>query len=124
RTAVMPRQQATTEFDVFWDRALERGVLDVGAPAPQPARATGGDWRAALAVVREDAQRAASAGSDRFELALFESIAMRDGRNANNPWLLELPDPITKVSWENVAMIAPATASKLGVSDGDVVSLA
>ncbi|HSS00945.1 MAG TPA: 4Fe-4S dicluster domain-containing protein, partial [Kofleriaceae bacterium] len=121
KTAMLPRQKELPDFDPFWDQTLERGFLDLGAPAATPP-ATAGDWKAAAQTIREE-KRAAPAG-DRFEVALFESVAMRDGRNANNPWLLELPDPISKVSWDNLAMIAPATAEKLGVRDGDIVSLA
>ena len=123
RTQIMPRQQAARDFDTFWDQTLERGVLELAPPPAAAAAGTGGDWRAAAAAIQGDAQ-GAGAKADRFELALFEGVAMRDGRNANNPWLLELPDPITKLSWGNVAMIAPATARQLGLSDGDVVALA
>ena len=56
-----------------------------------------------------------------FTLVLYPSIAMIEGRQAYNPWLHELPDPITKITWDNYASISPATATSLGVSDGDVV---
>ncbi len=48
---------------------------------------------------------------------------MRDGASTNNPWLLELPDPITKLTWGNAAMLSKTTASRLGISSGDVVRL-
>jgi Fe-S-cluster-containing dehydrogenase component/anaerobic selenocysteine-containing dehydrogenase len=122
RTEVLPRQREFTDFDAFWDHALERGLVDLGAPAnTPPANAPTGDLRAAVAALRDQATRAA--GSDRYELALHESIAMRDGRNANNPWLLELPDPITKVTWDNVAAIAPSLAARLGLRNGHLVTL-
>jgi Fe-S-cluster-containing dehydrogenase component len=125
KAQILPRQKEHTEFTAFWDHTLERGVLDLGAhPGAAAAPTTGGgDWRAAAQALRED-RKSTAAGDDRFEVALFESVAMRDGSNANNPWLLELPDPITKVSWDNVALIAPSTAGKLGLRDGDVVALA
>ncbi len=125
RTAVLPRQQAFRDFDAFWDQTLERGVLDLGAPAgAASADPGGGDWRAAAATLRDESQRATSSGdAGRYELALFESVPLRDGRHANNPWLLELPDPITKMTWGNVALIAPSLATQLGLGDGDVVSL-
>jgi MoCo/4Fe-4S cofactor protein with predicted Tat translocation signal len=123
RTQVMPRQGGARDFDSFWDQTLERGMLELGSAAPASgAAATGGDWRGAVAAIHADSQRPPQ--GDRYELALFESVAMRDGKNANNPWLLEMPDPITKLSWGNVAMIAPSLARQLGLSDGDVVSLA
>ena len=46
-----------------------------------------------------------------------------DGRFANNGWLQELPKPMTKLTWDNAALIAPATAERLGVETGDVVEL-
>jgi Fe-S-cluster-containing dehydrogenase component/anaerobic selenocysteine-containing dehydrogenase len=120
RTEIMPRQKET-DFDTFWDTTLERGVLELPATGkPAASDASGGDWAAALATIKSDAPPA----SDRYELALTESVAMRDGKNANNPWLLELPDPITGVTWDNVCAIAPATAAKLGVRSGDIVALA
>ncbi|HEY0481353.1 MAG TPA: Fe-S-cluster-containing hydrogenase [Kofleriaceae bacterium] len=124
RTEVMPRQAGARDFDAFWDHTLERGVLElaeVGKTAGAEA-AAGGDWQAAVATIGLDAERAAGQG-DHYELAMFESVAMRDGKNANNPWLLELPDPITKVTWGNVLLIAPSTAGKLGVRDGDVLEV-
>ncbi len=46
-----------------------------------------------------------------------------DGRFANNAWLQEVPDPITKLSWDNAALISVNTASTLSLEDGDLVSL-
>jgi molybdopterin-containing oxidoreductase family iron-sulfur binding subunit len=76
-------------------------------------------------AVREIVARANRAGGDHdgYELALKETVSARDGRHANNPWLLELPDPITRLTWGNVASIAPSTAAALGISTGDVVTL-
>jgi molybdopterin-containing oxidoreductase family iron-sulfur binding subunit len=48
---------------------------------------------------------------------------MRDGRLANNGWLQELPDPISKATWGNYACISPARAARLGLRDGDVVEV-
>ena len=48
-----------------------------------------------------------------YELVLYQNVAMGDGRQGNNPWLLELPDPITKATWDNYAMISPALGKKL-----------
>jgi molybdopterin-containing oxidoreductase family iron-sulfur binding subunit len=46
---------------------------------------------------------------------------MLDGRHAHNPWLHELPDPVTKVTWDNYAAISPGLSEELDVRDGDVV---
>ena len=57
------------------------------------------------------------------ELHLYEPVGVRDGAHANNPWLQELPDPVSKVTWGNYAAVAPALASRLGLADGDVVAI-
>ena len=54
---------------------------------------------------------------DSPEIVLVRSYAMDDGRYINNGWLQELPDPITKLTWDNAAMMSPAFAKHLGVDD-------
>jgi molybdopterin-containing oxidoreductase family iron-sulfur binding subunit len=56
-----------------------------------------------------------------YTLVLYPSISQLDGRHAHNAWLHELPDPITKVTWDNYACLSPETAKRLAVSDGDIV---
>ena len=62
----------------------------------------------------------ASAG---LEAAFYPSHGAYDGRFANNAWLHEAPHPITKVVWDNVALISKRTAGSLGLRDGDLVAL-
>ena len=50
--------------------------------------------------------------------------AVRDGRFADNPWLLEMPRRFTRLTWDNAALIAPATAERLGLANEDVVLIA
>ncbi len=58
-----------------------------------------------------------------MELVLLPCTKIGDGAQGNNGWLQELPDPITKLSWDNVAMLSPATAKALAVSNEDMVKL-
>lgn len=58
-----------------------------------------------------------------MELVFRLSPAIHDGRYANNAWLQEFPDPVTKLTWDNAALISAATAKELGVKDGDLVRL-
>jgi molybdopterin-containing oxidoreductase family iron-sulfur binding subunit len=46
-------------------------------------------------------------------LVLYQKVTMGDGKQANNPWLQETPDPITKATWDNYAIISPAMAKKM-----------
>ncbi len=58
-----------------------------------------------------------------LSLTLYSPVGMNDGRYANNPWLQELPDPVTKVCWDNYLSVSPADASELGLEDEMVVEL-
>ena len=57
------------------------------------------------------------------EIVLVASYAVDDGRYINNGWLQELPDPVTKLTWDNAALMSPAFAKKLGVGTGDLVQI-
>ncbi|NOZ94165.1 MAG: 4Fe-4S dicluster domain-containing protein [Acidobacteria bacterium] len=113
RQEVYPRSGSGKGFDSFWNHALQRGVVEVNAP-PLPVQ-----------PFSETAPGAADSTAEPrgYELVLYPSVAQGSGRQALNPWLHELPDPITKVTWDNVASLAPADARALGVRQGDVVRL-
>ena len=53
--------------------------------------------------------------SNQLEITFHPSYALYDGRFANNSWLQEMPDPLTRLTWDNAAIFSPATAEKLGV---------
>jgi molybdopterin-containing oxidoreductase family iron-sulfur binding subunit len=112
---VFPRQQAVLSFEDFWRKSLETGVAEV-APVRVP---IAGFNTAAVPLNRPRRNRPA----DAFSLVLYPKIGMLDGAHAYNPWLHELPDPVTKVTWDNYASLAPAAAARLGVQNGDVVRI-
>jgi MoCo/4Fe-4S cofactor protein with predicted Tat translocation signal len=64
----------------------------------------------------------AAAGSG-YEVVFTPSWSTWDGRFANNPWMQEMPDPITTLTWDNAALVSIADAAKLGVERGDVISI-
>jgi molybdopterin-containing oxidoreductase family iron-sulfur binding subunit len=57
------------------------------------------------------------------DLVLYTSVGMQDGNSGNNPWLYELPDPISKVAWDNYVSLPKAMAEKLGIDKDDTVDL-
>jgi Fe-S-cluster-containing dehydrogenase component/anaerobic selenocysteine-containing dehydrogenase len=65
----------------------------------------------------------AATGPENLEAVFLSDTKLFDGRFANNAWLLELPDPITRIVWDNVALFAPSTAKQLGIKNGDVVRI-
>jgi molybdopterin-containing oxidoreductase family iron-sulfur binding subunit len=58
-----------------------------------------------------------------FEVIFYGDAKMNDGRYANNGWMQELPDPITKLTWDNAVLVSRKTARELGVQNGDVVEI-
>ncbi|MGH9380847.1 MAG: TAT-variant-translocated molybdopterin oxidoreductase [Thermoanaerobaculia bacterium] len=100
-----------------WRRVLHDGVLAASAPAPVEASV---DPAAAGEAFSRCAARRAGDG---YELTFQPSRSLYDGRFANNSWLQELPDPVTKLTWGNAALMSEATAGELGVENGDVVRL-
>ncbi len=107
-------------FDKQWKGALARGVVAGSAPfAFTPNEVKGAEIAAELAKPAA----AKKGGGGQLEVVFTACPKMFDGRYGNNPWLLELPDPLTKIVWDNVAQISAKTAKDLGVESGDVVEL-
>jgi molybdopterin-containing oxidoreductase family iron-sulfur binding subunit len=115
---LFPRAKAAASFEDFWERTLERGVVDLPR-SPVTVHAFAADWQGAVRDIVTRGERTTGG----YELALDESVGARDGRHTNNPWLLELPDPMTRLTWGNVVRLSPTAAAALGVRNGDIVSL-
>jgi molybdopterin-containing oxidoreductase family iron-sulfur binding subunit len=121
RAVVYPKADAAAPFELFWEGALRTGVV-----ARESDRvATPRFFRAASLA----SLRAAGAGPDEgsLSLVLYAPVTMYDGRSANNAWLQELPDPVSKICWDNFVSISPSRARQLGVRDyemkADVVTV-
>lgn len=110
---IMPRTKSAA-FQPFWDQAVHDGFVEV-----TPLASTPGEFRTEVVKLIP----AAGAAGD-YCLSLYFKVGMTDSRHAHNPWLHELPDPVTKVTWDNYVSVSAATAAKLGVTDGDVVRVA
>ncbi len=65
---------------------------------------------------------AASAKDEGIELTLYTKVGMGDGRQANNPWLQEFPDPITRASWDNYLTVSKADADAMGIKNWNVAN--
>ena len=113
QSTIYPRQAGTAPFESFWQKSLHDGFAEV---RPRPVTSKNFD---AAAVKPLDAP----ARPGEFTLVLYPKPSILDGRHAHNPWLQELPDPISKACWDNYACLSPAAAGRLGVKDGDVVRL-
>jgi len=58
-----------------------------------------------------------------LEVIFFRDSKVDDGRYANNGWMQELPDPVTKMTWDNAVLVSRKTARELGVQNGDIVEI-
>ncbi|MBV5312838.1 MAG: TAT-variant-translocated molybdopterin oxidoreductase [Prolixibacteraceae bacterium] len=106
-----PKQKNTTDFRQFWNTSLQNGVFETVLESK-------------LVYSPEGLSQAANqvkpvvAG---LEVALYESVAIGNGKFANNPWLQELPDPVAKISWDNFAAVPVAYAAENALKNEDVI---
>ena len=110
-------------FTDIWNKSLLRGVYhSEKASASELVHKTESDQVLASAI----SSIASSAGE--WELVLYQKTGIGEGRSTNNPWLQELPDPITKVTWDNYITLSLADAERLGANiylgENDPASLA
>ncbi len=106
----------TEDFDAWWKRVLRDGLVPGSAYAPIAAPAV---QAGALASAVRGHGRAPSAGADGLEVVFVPHAYIADGRYANNAWMQECPDPLTKLTWDNAAIISPGTAQALAIEVGD-----
>ncbi|GAB2764776.1 TAT-variant-translocated molybdopterin oxidoreductase [Salinimicrobium soli] len=103
-----------------WSQALHDGVFEgsepVGAASMANTDAVSGSANNDSAAARN----MAAAGGEGLELELYTSTAMGSGNQANNPWLQEMPDPITRASWDNYLKISRFDAEALGLENEHV----
>jgi len=114
KKSVFPRQTAHRTFQEFWDRAVHDGYARVHPRRSKVKRMN----TSAVKALRQPSSLPAG-----FELVLYPNVTVREGGHAHNAWLQETPDPITKVTWDNYAVLSPRAAEGLAVQSGDIVRL-
>jgi MoCo/4Fe-4S cofactor protein with predicted Tat translocation signal len=102
-------------FEELWQTALHDGVI-ANTASPASTVQLRQDWQSSvnLAGIR----LLPSKESAQIEIAFESDPSIYDGRFVNNGWLQEVPKPITKLTWDNAALISPRTASDLGLKYG------
>jgi MoCo/4Fe-4S cofactor protein with predicted Tat translocation signal len=96
-----------------WNQVVHDGVFEM---ASSPLTSKGADFNTAATTL--SAAKAATG----FELVLNTKTSLGDGQQANNPWLQEMPDPITRVSWDNYITISSKDADKLSLKNKNVAN--
>ncbi|MFT4740625.1 MAG: MoCo/4Fe-4S cofactor protein with predicted Tat translocation signal, partial [Marivirga sp.] len=97
-------------FDIFWDQTLFNGILNVKV-ASEMVTASAVDF----STVASNISKNYSAKSTGLELAFYQKVSIGDGSHANNPWLQELPDPISKATWDNYVTITQKMATDMDI---------
>jgi MoCo/4Fe-4S cofactor protein with predicted Tat translocation signal len=92
----------------IFDEALQNGVIETPAAASTLVYNAGAVTNAAsaLASIKKGGKK---------ELVLYQKVSLGTGKQAGNPWLQELPDPVSRATWDNYALISVATANELGI---------
>jgi MoCo/4Fe-4S cofactor protein with predicted Tat translocation signal len=122
QNAAQARGLGGVDFARAWRNALHDGfVADSAAPAVNPGLDASG--LAGVAQAMPDLVAASGPSASAMEVVLTADPKLHDGRFANNGWLQELPEAITKVTWDNALIVSPKTAAELGVVDSDVVTV-
>jgi MoCo/4Fe-4S cofactor protein with predicted Tat translocation signal len=107
------------DFEKRWRRVVHDGVAE-GTRFPEVAPRLASGWEGALSSLAG----AHKPGGSSMEVVFTRGSGVYDGRFANLGWLVELPDPITKLTWDNAALVSPNDAKALGVAaDGDLLTI-
>ena len=107
------RPEKDKAFEALWEKSLHDGLIAGTASAP-------------ISVSVSNAfltQAPATSVTDALEIVYLPDPSLGDGEYANNGWLQELPKPVTRLTWDNAAMISPATAQAMQLNKGDYVTL-
>ena len=111
-----PRTGSLASDVAFWNSALATGVIDLQVAAPTPVF----DGAAIEQALSRGLPSKISSG---YQLVLSASRVLRDGASANNPWLNELPDPVSKITWNSYLAVSPKDAEEQGWAENDVVAV-
>ncbi|MBT7911689.1 MAG: TAT-variant-translocated molybdopterin oxidoreductase [Verrucomicrobia bacterium] len=96
--------------DAKWEKFLHDGYLADSASAVE---SRGYDWDAAQVAWEDGAKPVEVPGKEKYEVTFFRDHSVDDGRWGNNGWLLETPNPVTRVTWDNVLLVSLNTAQEL-----------
>ena len=98
-----------------WKKFLFNGFIGNSAPAPV------GSLNSSISAPKISDVAALSVSN--LEVVFYRDSKVDDGRYANNGWMQELADPITKMTWDNAVLVSRKTANELGLANGDMVEI-
>lgn len=137
KSNVFSRQSTDVVFDTFWNKSLQKGFFTTSSTKHEVVSTDSTSVVTPVTVPMSTISKevfdsiASVYKSKGLELTAYESVKLGNGKSSNNPWLQELPDPISKVTWDNylaisILDIADSTSTYkpfVGLKDGDIVEL-
>jgi len=109
--------------DASWNKVLHDGVLISDTSIEiEGDKYTESELQQMLEDSNSSSAMAASLQGGGYELTLYTKTSMGDGQQANNPWLQEMPDPLTRASWDNYLTVSAADAAELGLENFNVAN--
>ncbi|HKV03926.1 MAG TPA: TAT-variant-translocated molybdopterin oxidoreductase [Candidatus Acidoferrales bacterium] len=111
------RPEKDKAFEALWETSLHDGLI-AGTALPAISVTPHADF------VSLGRPQASGGDAGALEVLFRPDPSLGDGEYSNNSWLQEIPKPITRLTWDNAAMISPGTAQQLGLTSGDYVTLA
>jgi Fe-S-cluster-containing dehydrogenase component/anaerobic selenocysteine-containing dehydrogenase len=116
KASLHPKQNKIAVFNNFWNKSLHDGVVTLNGLSKEV--------RSSVGSVKKYANSLASQSNGvGLGVKVYQKVNIMDGRYANNPFLQENPDPITKATWDNYIMISPMLAEAQKLATGDVVEI-
>jgi molybdopterin-containing oxidoreductase family iron-sulfur binding subunit len=110
------QQDQYLTFTDFWNHTLQKGVFELGV---EEIESPIYDFE----FLGKNANKLTSDKTDGLELVLYEKVGIGTGKHANNPWLQEMPDPISKAVWDNYLALSPKYARENGFTQEDLVTI-
>lgn len=117
KESVFKQAGSGASFETFWENSLRKGVVDLHGGS-MPSGSSRSFRSSAMSAVS-----AVSKAESGLKLSMYEKVSMGDGSSANNAWLQEMPDPITRLTWDNYANVSKELADKLALGENDVIEL-
>jgi len=110
------KKDTLIDFTSGWTKALQDGVYEVAVEGEAPV------FNAEY-ISANETEITKFKKPEGIQLAIYQTVGLGSGLMANNPWLQEMPDPITKATWDNYVTMSPAMAKEMGVKQEDVVAV-
>ena len=110
------RSEKGQAFEAVWETSLHDGVMS-GSALPMASPALRSDF------VQQAPAAGGNSAAGGLEIVFRPDPTIGDGEYSNNSWLQETPKPVTRLTWDNAAMISATTAQQLGLTSGDYVTL-